>query len=613
MRNDLLEAPSSRLPQSKVTPRMHRLSAIRAPEIVGIPPTNPIRDLMLLPDGELRHYGYRPIPGGDPFHNIYLASTDGGLSWIEHDSPRRCPGATVRSPWSGDFLTLLCCHKHPSLEEYQNIHQSCPEPGVYVHRSRQGPDGPFVSHKVSALLPRLLMPRQPIALKSVHRWIVSAQAAMDDPMLQNPIVFLSDDDGFTWRTVVLPRIPPLGVIWPHEGPRWENCGPEPTIVELTDGRLLMLIRTAHDVLWESISKDAGNSWSTPAPSRFYSTITTPLLHRMTDGRLVLIWNNTTPLPEVDHTTQPGLDPGEHAGMWEDVFTNRDALHAAVSYDDGITWRGFREIHLNDRRNDADFRSRGGSKSSLDRSIHQSQAVELPGAKLLVAFGQHPECRRMLIFDPHWLEETCAEDDFSEGLKHWSHHRYIKSVAGGFRGVVGHCSLNRCVGAALIPHPDGTMREVLQVASHPDVRLLEQKEGAVWNFPASWRGELTLRLRLPLGGQGTQITLIDRWLNPTDPVVAKLSQFVIHIDPQGTINGKTKLLHDEWKNLIIRWNLPADHVAFFSIDGCTWHEIPLATPTVNGPSYLHIQSMAPADDLLGLLVESVHMRNQPSRR
>jgi len=580
-----------------------RLADIFAPRTVAVPPTNPIRDLMLLPDGEIRHYGFRAISGGDPFHNIYLSSTDRGFSWVERESPRRCPGATVESPWSGDFLTLLCCHKTPSLEEYQNIHHSCPEPGIYLHRSRRGPDGPFFSKRVADLLPRLLMPRQPLALKSRRRWIVPAQAAVEDPLLQNPVIFISDDDAESWRMVVIPRVPPHGVRWPHAGPRWENCGPEPTITELGDGDLLMLLRTSHDVLWECRSCDGGDTWSDPAPSRFYSTITTPLLHRMSDGRLLLFWNNTTPLPEVDHTTQGGLEEGEHTGMWEDVFTNRDALHAAVSYDDGKTWDGFRELHLNERRNDADFRSRSGTEGSLDRSIHQSQAIELPDGKILLAFGQHPQCRRMLLFDPLWLVEKRRSDDFSRGLEGWSYHRYIQSVPGGFRGVVGHCALNRYPGAALIPHPDGTMREVLQIALHPDPRLLSEREGAVWNFPAAWAGEIRIRIRQPSGAGGTRITLVDRWFNPTDPVVAQLAQFVLEIGPDGQVNGTERLVSETWHNLSIRWELNTPE-ASFSLDEGTPHAIPLVFPSLNGISYLHIQSAAQAPDTAGLLVESV---------
>lgn len=366
----------------------------------------------------------------------------------------------------------------------------------------------------------------------------------------------------------------------------------------------MLIRTAHDEFWESWSGDAGDSWSAPVPSRFYGTITTPLLFTLRDGRLLAVWNNTTPLPEVDHATQPGLTDDERNGVWEDVFTNRDALHAAVSADAGKSWTGFRELHLNERRNDIDFRSHGGNDSTVDKSIHQSQAVELPGGKVLLAFGQHADCRRMILFDPNWLHETGRRDDFRCGLDGWSVQSYLRSVPGNFRGFTGHCSLNRRPGPALVPHPDGEMREVLQIARHPDPRLQEERQGAVWNFPAGFSGELRLRLRQPAGAAGTQITLTDRWFNPTDPVVADYSQFVLRLDGAGRINGHPALQPDRWHVLTLRWDLQKAPAGTFRIDDGPELELPQAVATVNGVSYLHVQSAAAAADPHGLLVEWV---------
>jgi hypothetical protein len=102
-------------------------------------------------------------------------------------------------------------------------------------------------------------------------------------------------------------------------------------------------------------------------------------------------------------------------------------------DDGATWRGFRELWLNERRNDGDFRSSGGNGDSLDKSIHQPQALELPEGKILLAFGQHPLCRRMIIFDPNWLLATNRVDMFARGRR-WSVQQYLKSVAVIFAGV-----------------------------------------------------------------------------------------------------------------------------------------------------------------------------------
>jgi len=579
---------------------LNALRRIYAPHVVGVPPENACRGLMVMPDGEIRHYGFRRDAGkkGDACQPLYLSSRDCGLSWREVPIEGPAAGAMVRSPWSGDFLTVLWQTGRPSHEmAAASVLHSIKGVGLFAVRSSQGPQGPFTSARVG-IHPGFVA-RLPLPLRKQHRWVQPIQCRIDGPM--QPGVLLSDGDGVTWREVLLPSPPPHRVQWPHEGVRWQNDGCEPTVVELSDGRLWMLIRTSQDCHYEAFSADGGESWTAPAPSRFYATITMPLLFRMGDGRLLAVWNNSTPLPELNHDTQPGLNRSEREGGSEDFFTNRDVLHAAVSTDDGQTWRGFRELYLNERRNDGDFRTSGGNAESLDKSIHQSQAVELPEGRVLLAFGQHALCRRLIIFDPNWLLENRREDHFAFGLGGWSVQQYLKSVAGNFRGVSGHCAYNRRAGAALIPHPDGLPREVLQVARHPDPRLVHDVEGAVWNFPCWPCGSLTLRLRMPKGSQGMQLCLVDRWFNPSDPVVSRFAQHVLRLDAAGRINEVPCLKPDAWTELEIRWD---NEKARFRVGKDAWHELPRVFPTRNGISYLHLQNAAAEADPFGVLIEYV---------
>jgi len=576
------------------------LRRIDAPQVVGVPPENACRGLTVMPDGEIRHYGFRHNVGDESDANqpIYISSHDCGLNWREVPVEGATAAAMVRSPWSGDFLTVLCKTGRPSHSmAAATVLRSVDGVGLFAFRSSQGPQGPF-THSLAGVHTGF-MARLPLPLRGRQRWVQPIQCRVDGPT--QPGVLLSDDDGVTWREVLLPSPPPHRVEWPHEGVRWQNYGCEPTVVELSGGRLWMLIRTSQDHHYEAFSADGGESWTTPAPSRFYAPITKPLLFRMRDGRLLVVWNNSTPLPELNHAAQPGLNRSECEGRSEDFFTNRDVIHAAISADDGKTWRGFRELYLNDRRNDGDFRTTGGNAESLDKSIHQSQAVELPEGKILLAFGQHPLCRRLIIFDPDWLLEDHREDDFAFGLGGWSVQQYLKSVAGNFRGVSGHCAYNRRPGASLVPHPDGLPREVLQVARHPDPRLVHDVEGAVWNFPCWQNGSLKLRLRMPKGSQGMQICLVDRWFNPVDPVVSHFAQHVLQLDATGRINDVACLEPDTWAELEIRWD---KEKARFRIADNAWHELPRVFPTRNGISYLHLQSAASKADPFGVLIESV---------
>ncbi len=585
---------------------LQELKRIGAPRMVAVPPENASRGLMEMPDGEIRHYGFRGSVRGkdEPLEVVYLSSRDCGLSWREVVIKGPSAGAMTRSPWSDGYLTVLCNTGRKHGDEFQSAFDALDKAGFYALRA-PAPEGPYT---VQAISPHTgFMARQPLPLRSRHRWVQPFQRSATSPL--QPGVMLSDDDGATWREVLLPSPPPHKVEWPHLGVRWQNYGCEPTVVELGGGRLWMLIRTSQDCHNESFSNDAGETWSAPAPSRFYATITMPLLFRMKDGRLLAVWNNTTPLPELDHERQPGLNKSEKEGSSEDFFTNRDALHAAVSSDDGVTWRGFRELWLNERRNDGDFRSSDGNGDSLDKSIHQSQALELPECKILLAFGQHPLCRRMIIFDPNWLLATNRVETFAQGLGGWSVQQYLKSLAGNFRGVSGHCAYNRRPGASLVPHPDGLPREVLQVACHPDPRLVSEPEGAVWNFPAWPRGCLKLRIRQPQGSQGAQFCLVDRWFNPVDPVVSRFAQHVLKVDKAGAVNGVPCLKPDAWADLEIRWD---EKVAQFRVDAAAWNDLPRVCPTRNGISYLHVQSTATGADQYGVFIEAVAASSEERR-
>ncbi len=582
---------------------------IFAPTVVAIPPTNAHRDFMLLPDGELRHYGQEPILHADHTVSVrinMIRSFDNGRNWQFEYVDTPSPGGTVRSPWSGDYLTVF---GFATLEDARHVldHDSsysarslCDRPGLWLFRSRKGPDGPFTARFLGD--EALHIQRQPLALRNRRRWILPFEIRKEN-VVDGGILY-SDDDGEHWTRVWIKRPPVHEIAWPHKGYRWRHPGLEPVVAEYDDGRLHMLLRTSTDYHWECFSTDGGESWTDPAPSRFYSVATMPNLLALSGGRMLAIWNNTTPLPERDHDLQPELDETGRDGTWEDVFTNRDALHAAISDDGGRTWRGFRELALNACRNDIDFRSSGGTWDSLDKSIHQNQAFELADGNVIVAFGQHSRCRRIVIFNPRWLDETGREDDFTAGLDNWSIHQYLKSITGGFRGIAGHCSYNRRPGVALVPHPDGIPREVLQIARHPDPRLLHEKEGAVWNFPAARRGRLKLKLRLNPGSAGVRISLCDRWFNPVDPVIDSFAVFTLELDSAGRLARCPIFEPGVWGELILEYDQEAG-ICHFTVGEKTG-SVPLNLDTVNGVSYLHLQSLADGSDPDGVFLESVSM-------
>ena len=121
----------------------------------------------------------------------------------------------------------------------------------------------------------------------------------------------------------------------HQGIRWNHGAAEPTVVEHR-WQVVMLIRTSQIITTNLFLQMGASRGKRQHPPRLRTII--PTIGRLEDGRLLFIWSNT-PLPETGNTD----------GVWEDVFTNRNAIHAAISSDDGKTWHGFRELYLDPRR------------------------------------------------------------------------------------------------------------------------------------------------------------------------------------------------------------------------------------------------------------------------
>ena len=120
--------------------------------------------------------------------------------------------------------------------------------------------------------------------------------------------YISDDGGKTWRNGK------GHVDAPKRGAM------EPEVVELNDGRVLMIVRTQLGYIGKSYSSDGGETWSTLETLGVRAPEAPSTLRRIpSTGDLVLIFNNT-------FTTGAG-----HGGK-------RTPLTAAISSDEGMTWK-----------------------------------------------------------------------------------------------------------------------------------------------------------------------------------------------------------------------------------------------------------------------------------
>jgi len=573
-----------------------RLAKVFAPVVVGIQPDDSRRGLCVMPDGEIRHYGVegKTHCWKQDGYSVYLASKN-GLDWTRHEGPEGSApvinmgvvqtgtvamGAATRIPWSGRYVTLV------SWRDGERK-------GTWAELSDIGPgDTNPKLVKISDTVFGDLF--QPVPLIHKKRLIVTTYVVDSE---YHPYVIVSDDDGESWKPIPLKSTPKHTPVYPHRGMRWQNNGAEPNMAELPDGRLMLLARTSLDYFYIYYSDDHGDTWTDGEPSIFHGTLTTPFLLRLSDGRILCFWNNARPLAEPNHDlTWPPVGNGVKNGFGEDAFTNRDVNHVAIT-SDGVNWTGFRELGLDEIRNASDFRVKGGSYTSADKSVHQFQALELPNNKILVAYGQNIASRRMAIFDLDWLYATERSEDFKLGLENVSTHMFVKSLSDSHlgRGFNGHCAWNRTDGALLIPDPDFTGGEVLQICRVHDERLVSERQGVVWNFPAMHKGTITLEIRVE--GSGVHTRLCDHWINPSDEYAGLYAGYDFELDARVLTPGV-------WHTVTIAFD---EAWATVCCGEKTLFTVPRRVETPTGLSYIHLQTMAEGCDFKGTLIRKIEAK------
>jgi predicted neuraminidase len=143
---------------------------------------------------------------------------------------------------------------------------------------------------------------------------------MVDPMRLVSACVVSGDQGKTWKLSQAIDLGKLGGYGDHAGAL------EPTVVELRDGRIWMLIRTNKGQFYQAFSTDKALTWSDPAPTPILSPNAPGFLTRLSGGRLALLWNL------IDADQASGWRSGE-----KPTTNQRNRLAIALSEDDGNTW------------------------------------------------------------------------------------------------------------------------------------------------------------------------------------------------------------------------------------------------------------------------------------
>jgi len=152
--------------------------------------------------------------------------------------------------------------------------------------------------------------------------VVPLPQLLYDPGRHATGTYVSADQGQTWTHS---NVVDLGGHGHHDG------GDEGTLVELGDGRLLMLLRTSWDCFWEVFSDDGGRSWRTFRPSQIDASSAPGHLARLASGRIALVWNRLYPHGR-NYYTRRGIQASDVPAS-----NHREELSIAFSKDDGQSW------------------------------------------------------------------------------------------------------------------------------------------------------------------------------------------------------------------------------------------------------------------------------------
>ncbi len=161
--------------------------------------------------------------------------------------------------------------------------------------------------------------------------VVPVPVLLYDPGRHETPTYVSADQGKTWTHS---NIIDLGGHGHHDG------ADEGTVVELSDGRLLMILRTNWDYFWEALSEDGGRSWRTIRPTGIDASTAPGYLAKLASGRIALVWNRLHPQGKNYFTRRAGQASNVPAS------SQREELSIAFTEDDGRTWSEPRVFAVN---------------------------------------------------------------------------------------------------------------------------------------------------------------------------------------------------------------------------------------------------------------------------
>ena len=161
--------------------------------------------------------------------------------------------------------------------------------------------------------------------------LVSPDAHFYDPHFTASYVLYSDDEGETWKRN---RDGELHIIMDPGGPTEQTN--EGSVAEISQGKLLMIMRCRLGRLFQSWSEDSGETWSRPEPTQLAGTQAPGQIRKLPSGHLLVVWTQQS-YEEIRQgyvrTRLSSAISRNGGGVWEN-FQNVESLHEETHVEPG---------------------------------------------------------------------------------------------------------------------------------------------------------------------------------------------------------------------------------------------------------------------------------------
>ena len=148
----------------------------------------------------------------------------------------------------------------------------------------------------------------------------------------------------------------------------------------------------------------------------------------------------------------------------------------------------------------------------------------------------------------------------------------------------------------MPSPENDGREALHICTGDDERLVSNIGGALWNFPASKKGRITVRTLVK--GGGLRLSLLDYWMNPTDDTVEYFADFSFVVRSDMMDGNKC------YTDIVLEFDCERNIVTVTSGEYLNMSFNMQHNDHPNGLCYLHMQSASKTKDADGSLVSEI---------